>query len=98
MKKLLILISLVLSTATFAKSGDACNPGAKVLEKAALMLAKSNNPEAASRGELSAKLDSSATGSAFKVVIDDNYGLYDTVIVTEESSNGSCRIKSITEL
>ncbi len=94
MKKLIIVLSLIVSTAAFAKPGDVCNPGKKVLEKAALTLAKINNPE----GELSVQLApyDDAEGY-FKVIVDDNYGYYDTIIVTQESSNGFCRIISISE-
>ena len=66
----------------------------KALEKAALTIARINQPES----ELSVKLSETTNSSSFTVVVDDNYGLFDIVIVTEESSNGFCRIKSVTEL
>ena len=94
MKTSIIFLSLIVSTVSFAKTGELCNPGKKVLEKAALTLAKINNPE----GELSVQLAPFEKAEAsFKVIVDDNYGYYDTIIVTEETSNGFCRIKSITE-
>lgn len=94
MKTTLVLLSLVFSTAIFAKEGDFCNPGKKALEKAAYTLAKINNPE----GEITVQLaPTSADVKAFVVIVDDNYGISLTDITTAESQNGFCRIKSVTE-
>ena len=94
MKTLTIVMAfLAFSAAAFAAEGQGCNPGKEKLEAAALSLALINNPE----GELSVKLKHALNTKTYIVIVDDNYGLSETVIKTQETSNGFCRIKSITE-
>jgi hypothetical protein len=94
MKAITIMATLLLiSQLSFAKTSEGCNPGKEALEKAALTLAKINNPD----GELTAKLIGQIDAETFVVSIDDNYGLSNTTLKTRLSENGFCRIISINE-